>query len=79
MAEAEEDGHDPAERRTAPNDRRYTRAEFAEYYGGFAEWAAAETTREQVSFVLRGEPAYRVFEQVRDAERVQAVLARLAR
>jgi hypothetical protein len=32
-----------------------------------------------VHFVLFGEPAYRVFEQVNDAEKVRAGLARLGR
>ena len=34
---------------------------------------AAETTLEQVSFVLRGEPAYRVFEQVCDRSNVVCI------
>ena len=34
---------------------------------------------EEVRFVLRGEPAYRVFEMVQDAERVRAGLALLER
>jgi hypothetical protein len=32
-----------------------------------------------VHFVLFGEPTYRVFEMVNDAERVRATLARFAR
>ena len=40
---------------------------------------AGETTLEEVHFVLFGEPTYRVFEMVNDAERVRATLARLAR
>jgi O-acetyl-ADP-ribose deacetylase (regulator of RNase III) len=40
---------------------------------------AGETSLESVRFVLFGEPAYRVFEQVNDAERVAAGMARLAR
>jgi hypothetical protein len=40
---------------------------------------AGETTLETVQFVLRGEPSYRVFEMVNDAERVRATLARFAR
>jgi O-acetyl-ADP-ribose deacetylase (regulator of RNase III) len=40
---------------------------------------AGETTLETVQFVLFGEPAYRVFEMVNDAERVRATLARFAR
>ncbi len=40
---------------------------------------AGETTLEEVHFVLYGEPTYRVFEMVNDAERVRATLARLAR
>ena len=40
---------------------------------------AGETTLDEVHFVLFGEPAYRVFEMVNDAERVRATLARLAR
>lgn len=35
------------------------------------------TSLEEVRFVLLGEPAYRVFEMVNDAERVRAGLARL--
>ena len=35
------------------------------------------TSLEEVRFVLFGEPAYRVFEMVNDAERVRAGLARL--
>ena len=37
------------------------------------------TSLEEVRFVLFGEPAYRVFEMVNDAERVRAGLARLKR
>jgi len=37
------------------------------------------TTLESVQFVLLGEPTYRVFELVNDAERVRATLARFAR
>jgi O-acetyl-ADP-ribose deacetylase (regulator of RNase III) len=40
---------------------------------------AGETSLDEVRFVLFGEPAYRVFEQVNDAERVRAGLARLRR
>lgn len=40
---------------------------------------AGETTLDEVHFVLFGEPTYRVFEMVNDAERVRAALARLAR
>jgi O-acetyl-ADP-ribose deacetylase (regulator of RNase III) len=40
---------------------------------------AGETTLDEVHFVLFGEPTYRVFEMVNDAERVRATLARLAR
>jgi O-acetyl-ADP-ribose deacetylase (regulator of RNase III) len=40
---------------------------------------AGETSLEAVHFVLFGEPAYRVFEQVNDAEKVAAGMARLAR
>ena len=40
---------------------------------------AGPTTLETVHFVLHGEPSYRVFEMVNDAERVRATLARLAR
>ena len=40
---------------------------------------AQETSLETVHFVLFGEPAYRVFELVNDAEKVRAGLARLAR
>jgi O-acetyl-ADP-ribose deacetylase (regulator of RNase III) len=38
-----------------------------------------ETSLEEVRFVLFGEPAYRVFEMVNDAARVEAQMARLAR
>lgn len=60
--------------------------------GGFSVQACAEimleevrahlagvTSLETVHFVLFGEPAYRVFEQVEDAERVRATLARFSR
>lgn len=40
---------------------------------------AEGTSLEDVRFVLFGEPAYRVFEQVRDAVRIRASLARLRR
>jgi O-acetyl-ADP-ribose deacetylase len=40
---------------------------------------AGTTTLEQVHFVLFGEPTYRVFELVNDAERVRATLERFAR
>jgi O-acetyl-ADP-ribose deacetylase len=40
---------------------------------------AGETSLESIQFVLYGEPAYRVFEMVNDAERVRAGLARLRR
>ena len=40
---------------------------------------ASDTPLDTVRFVLFGEPAYRVFEQVNDAEKVRAGLARLAR
>ncbi|MEX2208573.1 MAG: macro domain-containing protein [Myxococcota bacterium] len=40
---------------------------------------AGETTLDEVHFVLFGEPTYRVFEMVNDAERVRATLARLGR
>ncbi len=40
---------------------------------------AGETTLEEVHFVLFGEPNYRVFEMVDDAERVRATMARFAR
>jgi O-acetyl-ADP-ribose deacetylase (regulator of RNase III) len=40
---------------------------------------AEGTSLEEVRFVLFGEPAYRVFEQVRDAARIRASLARLRR
>jgi len=40
---------------------------------------AGATTLESVHFVLYGEPSYRVFEMVNDAERVRATLARFAR
>jgi O-acetyl-ADP-ribose deacetylase (regulator of RNase III) len=45
-----------------------------------AERHVAEgTSLEEVRFVLFGEPAYRVFEQVRDAARIRASLERLRR
>ncbi len=40
---------------------------------------AGDTTLCEVHFVLFGEPTYRVFEMVNDAERVRATLARFAR
>ena len=40
---------------------------------------AEATSLDSVHFVLRGEPTYRVFEMVNDAERVRATLARFAR
>jgi len=40
---------------------------------------AGETSLEAIHFVLFGEPAYRVFEQVNDADRVREGLARLRR
>jgi O-acetyl-ADP-ribose deacetylase (regulator of RNase III) len=40
---------------------------------------AGDTSLEAVHFVLSGEPAYRLFEMVNDAEKVRAGLARLAR
>ncbi len=39
--------------------------------------AAGETTLEEIRFVLFGEPAYRIFEQVQDAGRIRAGLERL--
>jgi O-acetyl-ADP-ribose deacetylase (regulator of RNase III) len=41
--------------------------------------AELDSTLEEVRFVLFGEPAYRVFEQVRDAAAIRAGLARLRR
>jgi O-acetyl-ADP-ribose deacetylase (regulator of RNase III) len=40
---------------------------------------ASDTSLETIHFVLHGEPAYRVFEQVNDAEKVAAGLRRLAK
>jgi len=40
---------------------------------------ASDTSVEEVRFVLFGEPAYRMFEQVRDAAKIRAGLARLRR
>ncbi|MCC6640139.1 MAG: macro domain-containing protein [Deltaproteobacteria bacterium] len=37
-----------------------------------------ETSLEEIRFVLFGEPAYRIFEQVSDAARIAAQMARLA-
>jgi len=58
--------------------------------GGFAEQRCAEilleearahlageTSLEEVRFVLKGEPTYRIFEMAKDAEAVRAQLARL--
>lgn len=39
----------------------------------------AETSLEEIRFVLFGEPAYRIFEQVDDAARIEAQLKRLRR
>jgi O-acetyl-ADP-ribose deacetylase len=47
--------------------------------GEVREHLAHDTTLENVHFVLFGEPAYRVFELVNDAEKVRAGLARLGR
>ncbi len=47
--------------------------------GEVREHLAQGTSLEAVHFVLWGEPAYRVFEQVNDAEQVRAGLARLGR
>ena len=41
------------------------------------EHLAGQTTLEEVRFVLLGEPTYRIFEMVRDAEAVRAQLERL--
>jgi hypothetical protein len=38
-----------------------------------------ETSLEEIRFVLFGEPAYRIFEQVDDAGRIEAQLKLLAR
>jgi hypothetical protein len=38
-----------------------------------------ETSLEEIRFVLFGEPAYRVFEQVDDAVRVRAQMEKLKR
>jgi O-acetyl-ADP-ribose deacetylase (regulator of RNase III) len=38
-----------------------------------------DTSLEEIRFVLFGEPAYRIFEQVDDAARIEAQLKRLAR
>ncbi len=40
---------------------------------------AQDTSIDEVRFVLSGEPAYRVFEEVRDAESVRAQLERIRR
>ncbi len=40
---------------------------------------AAETSLEEVRFVLFGEPSYRIFEEVRDSERIRAQMAKLGR
>jgi len=47
--------------------------------GEVRDHLARGTSLETVHFVLFGEPAYRVFEQVNDAEKVRAGLARLGR
>ncbi len=39
--------------------------------------SGTSTSLAEIHFVLFGEPAYRVFEQVRDAERIRAQLARM--
>ncbi len=41
--------------------------------------AAVETSLEEIRFVLYGEPAYRVFEQVLDASRILAQMEKLAK
>jgi O-acetyl-ADP-ribose deacetylase (regulator of RNase III) len=40
---------------------------------------AGETSLEEVRFVLFGEPTYRIFEQVQDAGRIRAQMAKLGR
>jgi len=40
---------------------------------------AGETSLEEIRFVLRGEPAYRVFESAKDAITVREQLARMGR
>jgi O-acetyl-ADP-ribose deacetylase (regulator of RNase III) len=40
---------------------------------------AAQTSLDEIRFVLLGEPAYRVFEQVNDAARIAEQMARLAK
>jgi O-acetyl-ADP-ribose deacetylase (regulator of RNase III) len=40
---------------------------------------AGTTSLETIQFVLYGEPAFRLFEMVNDAERVRATLARFTR
>jgi len=39
----------------------------------------SDAALEEIRFVLYGEPAYRLFEQVHDAERIKAQMARLGR
>ena len=41
--------------------------------------AAGETSLEEIRFVLYGEPAYRIFEQVLDASRIRAQMEKLAK
>lgn len=43
------------------------------------EHLAGETSLEEVRFVLFGEPAYRVFEQVHDAEKIRMQMEKLRR
>ena len=38
---------------------------------------AGETSVEEVRFILFGEPTYRIFEEVQDAGRIRAQLAKL--
>lgn len=45
----------------------------------FAEERGAACSIEEVRFVLMGEPAYRVFEMVNDAAKVEAQMRRMAR
>lgn len=40
-------------------------------------WAERDTSLEEIRFVLYGEPAYRVFEMVQDAAKVEAQMRRL--
>jgi len=56
-----------------------TLEEIGRYQGARDEAGAGPSCIEEIQLVLFGEPAYRIFEQVRDAERIRAQLERMKR